>query len=106
MTDLTRETLPTPGTRRPLVPVEVPSWGGAVYVRRLSASQATALPEATEAFLGALLLQSVVLADGTPLWASEAEAMEYPMEDLQPLVTAALAVNGLVAGAVEEKKEP
>lgn len=104
MTDLTRDSLPTPEARRPLVPVELPAWGGTLYVRRISAGEATSLPEDSEAFLAALLLRSVVWKDGTPVWQSEAEALAYPMDDLKPLVTAALEANGIGAKAVEDAK--
>ena len=104
MSDLTKDTLPSPDSRRPLVPVDLPAWGGTLYVRTISVADAKDLPEDAEAFLAALLLRTVVYADGSQVWTEDAEALAYPMADLKPLMTAALDANGLSEKAVEDAK--
>lgn len=104
MTDLTRDAIPTVESRRALVPVELPAWGGGtLYVRPLSAQESTDLPEGLVAFVGRLLLQSVVFGDGTAVWSDEASALAYPAADLQPLVQAAMQANGLQKNAHEDR---
>lgn len=105
MSDLTKDTLPTPEARRPLVPVEV--WGGTLYVSVLSAEQGASLPgvEDLEHLFEDLLIKSVVYADRTPVWTDASQAMAYPRGDLKPLITAALEVNHFTQAKAEEDKE-
>ena len=105
MADLTRDTLPSPEARRPLKAVE--GLGGTLYVRPISAQAGTSLPDSEAeygAFLAALLMTSVVFADGTPVWTKEEEVLAYPTRDLKPLMLAALEVNNLTEKAVEDIK--
>lgn len=102
MTDFTKESLPSPESFRPLVPVEV--MGGTLYVRALSAGESTNLPEDTEQFLAELLLKSTVYADGSPVWTEESQALAYPRKALTPLLIAAWKANGLSENAVEDAK--
>jgi hypothetical protein len=99
MPDVTRETLPTPESRRPLVPVEVPALGGTLCVRRLSAAEAFALPDDERRFIGELLVRSTHFPDGSRIWADDAieTVLAYPAADLQPLIDQALAINGIAA---------
>jgi hypothetical protein len=101
--DLTKDTLPTPASRRPLIPVET-AWGGTLYARTLSAAEANGLPEDENNFTAQLILRAVVFADGTPVWTEEAEVLAYPVADLTPLLVAAAKANGLGNKSVEQAK--
>ena len=102
MSDLTRESLPTPESRRPLLPVE--ALGGTLYARCLSAADGTDLPEDPEGFLAALLIKSIVYADGTQVWTEEAQVLAYPRRDLAPCLQGALKANHMTEDKVEEVK--
>ena len=104
MTDLTKDTLPTPESRRPLVAVEVPGLGGTLYVQPISAWDMANLPDDDEKFVGTLLIKSVVYADRSPVWATEEDVLAYPMGDIKPLIQPALKANGITKDAMEEIK--
>lgn len=105
-TNGTRPTLPTPDSRRPLVPVEVPAWGCTLYVRRLSIRESTELPETALGFTGGLLVKSICYEDGTRVWQDGDldTVLAYPGDDLKPLVEQAIAVNGVTKATVEDRQ--
>lgn len=107
MSELTRETFPTPEMLRPLVPVELPMLG-TIYLRRLSAAQVIDLAGVADSkqFMADLLAQSACFADGALVWANgtREQVLEYPMDVLQPLSQRAREINGLTATAVEDAK--
>ena len=107
MSDLTRETWPTPDLLRPLVPVELPEYG-TVYLRRISAAQVLDLAELPDGkqFMAQLLAQSACFADGAPIWpdGDQSAVLAYPMEFLRPLSAKARQLNGLESGALETAK--
>lgn len=104
--ELVRPSVPSPDSRRPLVPVELPAWGITLFVRRLPVGEAMALPDDRVAFTGAIIIKSTCYADGARVWpdTAAAEVLAYPGEDLRPLIEQALAVNGITGPTIEAAK--
>lgn len=106
MSDLTRDTLPPPETRRPLVPVELPAWGGTLYVRILPAGEVFDLPDDSREFGIQLSMKSIVYADGERVWPDDQREafLGYPAHELEPVILAAMKVNRQTKESIEDAK--
>jgi hypothetical protein len=100
---------------KPLVPVEVPEWGGTVYLRIMSGAERDAFEDETyringkvaelnrKNFRARLLVRCLCNSSGSPLYspADAAELGQQPADILDRLATMASEINGMSAKDVE-----
>jgi len=115
MADVTRAAIAAYKGKAPEA-VDVPEWGGTVYVRIMSGSERDSFEAETyklngknvelnrQNFRARLLTRTLCAADATPLYtASDADELgKQPADILDRLATVASRINGMTAKDVEE----
>lgn len=106
---LTRDQiLAAPKDRKP-VRIEVPEWGGDVFVRRLSAAQALDLTDhqSQRDLVFEVILQTICDEDGALMFSADDRTFleGEPFKPMLDLFTDAARINGLPVGKLEEAME-
>ena len=106
---LDREQILASRSDRKPVRLEVPEWGGDVFVRLMSARESLELTDRPNQsdMIFEVLIATLVTEDGTQLFRSEDRAWleEEPFQVILRVFTAAARANGIPVGNAEEAME-